>query len=97
MAEDDPIADLHARLALAVAQEDFELAAALRDELLGASGRPADRKGSAQAVSKIRRQRPGAMGLGTDQQVFKPPEGWTPPQKPDLKTRSVKRGGRRRS
>ena len=37
------------------------------------------------------------MGLGTDQQVYKPPAGWTPPPKPDLLTSNRKPGGRRRS
>ena len=47
------------------------------------------------ARSKLREQRPGAMGLGTSEAVPKKPEGWVPPKKPDLMTRSTKpRGGR---
>ena len=67
-------------MATAVADEDFETAAHLRDEL-AALGR-----GDPLPPSKLRRQQPGAMGLGTDQQVFAPPKGWKPPPKPDPMT-----------
>ena len=71
-------------MATAVAAEDFEAAARIRDELAAlASPRP-------MPPSKLRRQEPGAMGLGTDQQVFAPPKGWKPPPKPDLMTRGRK-------
>jgi hypothetical protein len=42
----------------------------------------------------VKRQRPGAMGLGTSQQRVEPPPGWKPPPKPDPLTRG--RGSRRR-
>lgn len=92
----DPIDDLRRRMSQAVADEDYELAARLRDQLAelgdtapaGADGLP---------PTKIRRQVPGQMGLGIDQQVYKPPEGWSPPPKPDLMTTNRKAGGRRRS
>lgn len=47
--------------------------------------------------SHLRRQVPGKMGLGTSDQKFKPPPGWTPPKKPDPMTTNSKprRGGRR--
>ncbi len=86
MAEDD-IADLERRMARAAADEDYELAARLRDQLaaLRAAGE-----------TRFERQVPGRMGLGTDQQVFKPPKGWTRPKKPDLMTSNIKprKGGR---
>jgi hypothetical protein len=44
-------------------------------------------------ASKLRRQEPGRMGLGTSEQEMRPPEGWKPPKKPDLMTSNVK--GRR--
>jgi hypothetical protein len=84
MSEDDR-AELERRMARAVADEDFEQAARLRDRI----AKLAD-------GSMFKRQVPGRMGLGTDQQVFQPPEGWTPPKKPDLgvANRKPRRGGR---
>jgi hypothetical protein len=81
--EDDPEV-LAARMARAVEAEDYEEAARLRDRL------------SALQDTAFTRQVPGRMGLGTSEQVFKPPEGWKPPKKPDLMTANVKpRGGRK--
>lgn len=80
--DEDRIADLRRRMAEAAAANDFETAARLRDEL-----------GSHTA---LRRQVPGRMGLGTDQAVYKPPAGWTPPKKPDPMTAGHKPGGRKR-
>ncbi len=47
-------------------------------------------------ASKLRRQEPGKMGLGTSDQKMKPPPGWTPPKRPDPMTTNTKprRGGR---
>ena len=46
-------------------------------------------------ASRLRRQEPGKMGLGTSDQAMRPPPGWVPPQKPDPMTSNVKkRGGR---
>ncbi len=89
MSSPDPqIARLEDRMARAVDAQDFETAARLRDELK----RLRDRDGE-----HFRRQVPGKMGLGTDQQVLAPPEGWVPPPKPDLMTTNVKpRGGGRK-
>jgi len=80
-------ADLERRMAQAVADEDFELAARLRDEINAFDPRP---------DSLFKRQVPGRMGLGTDQQVLAPPKGWTPPKPPDLgvANRRGRRGGR---
>ena len=75
-------------MAQAVAAEDFEAAARLRDRIaaLKASG----------DQTLFQRQIPGRMGLGTDQQVMAPPKGWKPPKKPDLMTSNTKpRGGKR--
>ena len=76
--------ELERRMAQAVADEDFELAARLRVRLA-----------SLQSIG-FQRQVPGRMGLGTDQQVFAPPKGWKPPKKPDLGVSNTKprRGGR---
>lgn len=59
-------------LSQAIIDEDYERAAKLRDEII-AAGQP----------SKLHRQVPGKMGLGTDQQVYKPPPGWVAPKRPD--------------
>ena len=96
MSEDEARRDLQARMAEAVEAQDFEFAARLRDEIAAAAGLEAPPFDDLRP-SKIRRQVPGAMGLGTDQQVYKPPAGWTPPPKPDLLTSNRKSGGRRRS
>lgn len=82
---DEDRAELERRMAQAVAGEDFELAARLRDRIkaLGPG-------------TQFKRQVPGRMGLGTDQQVYTPPPGWKPPKKPDLGVANVKprKGGR---
>lgn len=78
MAADDDIAGLKRRMAAAVEAEDYELAARLRDRVAELEG------------SLFRRQTPGAMGLGTSEQVFKPPKGWKPPKKPNLMTANIK-------
>ena len=38
------------------------------------------------AASRLRRQQPGAMGIGTSDQKMKPPPGWKPPRRPDPMT-----------
>jgi hypothetical protein len=87
MSEDD-IEALQRRMAEAVAAEDFEAAARLRDRIAALK--------DAGAESLFRRQVPGRMGLGSDQQVMAPPKGWKPPKKPDLLTSNTKprKGGR---
>ena len=78
------LAELRRRMAEAIDKEDFETAAALRDEIK-----------AREPASLFQRQTPGAMGLGTDQGVYSPPPGWKPPKKPDPMTRGRKgRGGR---
>jgi hypothetical protein len=80
---------LERRMAQAAADQDFELAARLRDRIAGL--RPAA------AGSLFQRQVPGRMGLGSDQQPLTPPDGWTAPKRPDLMTanRKPRRGGRK--
>ena len=85
---DDDIEALERRMAEAVAAEDFETAARLRDRIAALEGKAGE--------SLFRRQVPGRMGLGTDQQVMAPPKAWKRPKKPDLLTSNIKprRGGR---
>ncbi len=82
---DERLAELERRMAAAVAAEDFEGAAALRDEIARARG-----------GSRVRKLPPGEMGLGTDRPAHVPPPGWVKPPKPDLLTSGTRRGGRRR-
>ena len=83
----DDVAALREAMARAVAEEDFEAAAALRDRLEALT---------AGSGSRVRRQEPGAMGLGTERPAHVPPAGWVKPQRPDPMTAGNKRGGRRR-
>ena len=91
MAEDDDVGALEQRMAEAVAADDYETAATLRDRIAALKPAPRSEEGS-----MFKRQVPGRMGLGTDQQVMAPPKGWKPPKKPDLMTSNTKprRGGR---
>ncbi len=76
--------ELTRQMAEAAAAEDFERAAALRNELEAL-------KGSA----LVRKPPPGEMGLGTHIPVAAPPKGWKRPKKPDPMTTNVRpRGGR---
>jgi hypothetical protein len=83
----DDLAALKQFLADAVLAEDYEMAATLRDRIAALEPK---------TPSKLRRQEPGKMGLGTSDQKFRPPEGWKPPKRPDLMTTNTKprRGGR---
>jgi hypothetical protein len=86
MSDDEEIARLGRRLAAAVADEDFEAAASLQaaiNRLAGIDPAKGGRGG-------LKRGRPGAMGLGTDQVTLRKPAGWRPPPKPDLMTSGVK-------
>ncbi len=78
-------------MARAVANEDFETAAALRDRinLLRDTGQ------AGPSTSYLKRQEPGKMGLGTNQSSYVPPKGWVPPPKPDPMTKGHSKGGRR--
>ncbi|WP_112382012.1 UvrB/UvrC motif-containing protein [Sphingomonas carotinifaciens] len=81
------IAQLQAEMEAAAAALDFERAMRLRDEislLRGSDAEAADPTG-------LHRQQPGAMGLGTSRQRVEPPEGWTPPPRPDPMTKGRSR------
>jgi hypothetical protein len=70
-------AELETEMAAAIAAEDFERAAQLRDALVRLGDGSLEVPGS-----RIKRQVPGKMGLGTDQQVYAPPKGWVAPERP---------------
>ena len=69
------IAELTVEMRRAAEAEDFEHAAALRNEIerLGGEG-------------LVRKPPPGEMGLGTQVPVVAPPKGWKRPPRPDLHT-----------
>ncbi len=83
------IAELQQQMAVAAGLDDFERAAALRDEIATLKGQG----GSSAPV--VRQPPPGQMGLGTHVPVAEPPKGRKKPKKPDPLTSSSKPGGRR--
>jgi hypothetical protein len=80
----ESLAELEAQMAAAVGREDYEAAAQLRDRIRLLASQ-----------TDFKRQVPGKMGLGTSDQVNRPPPGWKPPPKPDPMTAGHKKGGRR--
>lgn len=90
--------ELKEQLETAVAAQDFEAAAKLRDQIesIRRSAHVRDVEAAPQA-SYFQRQVPGRMGLGTDQPVPKTPDGWVSPRKPDPMTANHSRGGRRKA
>ena len=98
MSAETHLSELEEEMAQAVASEDFETAAALRDqiELIRRDVRVMEQPGAdAPQASYLKRQEPGKMGLGTNQSSYVPPLGWVPPRKPDPMTTGHSKGGRR--
>lgn len=88
MAMSDPIEDLTQRMIAAAQAEDFETASRLRDQINLIRGGASASEAQAADTAGLRRQAPGAMGLGTSKQRVSPPPGWKPPPKPDPLTRN---------
>ena len=86
---------LQERMDAAAAAMDFEEASRLRDQISLLRGAPQQEQQADIDTSRLKRQEPGTMGLGTSEQVMKPPPGWTPPPKPDLMTRGSRPAKRR--
>lgn len=86
--------NLRRRMEAAVAALDFEEAGRLRDQISLIRGRPETETHQDLDTSRLRRQVPGQMGLGTSDQAVTPPPGWKPPKRPDPMTtgRTRKRG-----
>jgi hypothetical protein len=82
----DPIAQLEARMAQAVADEDFETAGLLRDAIARLKSGSSD----------LKVQQPGKMGLGSSQENYVRDPKRVLPNKPDPMTKGHKPGGRRR-
>jgi hypothetical protein len=83
---------LEQAMAQAVAEEDFERAATLRDRIAALAPKPEP----PDTETMFKRQVPGRMGLGTSEEIFKPPEGWVKPKRPNLGVANIKprKGGR---
>jgi hypothetical protein len=87
----DELERLEAQMAKAAAALDFEEARRLRDRIALVRGGASLDDALAADTAGLRRQQPGAMGLGTSQQQVSPPPGWKPPPKPDPMTRGRSR------
>ena len=85
--------DLEARMAAAAAALDYEEARRLRDLIALVRGGASLDEAMDADTAGLRRQQPGAMGLGTSQQKVTPPPGWKPPPRPDPMTRGRSRRG----
>ena len=85
--------DLEARMAAAAAALDYEEARRLRDLIALVRGGASIDEAVAADTAGLKRQQPGAMGLGTSQQKVTPPPGWKPPRRPDPMTRGRSRRG----
>lgn len=84
--------ELRLRMEAAADAMDFEEAARLRNLIsLLRSGADAEIADIDADTAGLERQQPGRMGLGTSRQRVSPPAGWTPPAKPDPRTRGRSR------
>ncbi|CAN5346848.1 hypothetical protein BH09PSE4_BH09PSE4_13350 [soil metagenome] len=83
-------------MAEAAAREDFEEAARLRNQLFVARAGGGSAESEDADFAGVRRQQPGAMGIGSQHPVPARPADWRPPKKPDPGTanRSRRRGAR---
>ena len=80
----ETIDTLRAQMEAAAAAMDFETASRLRDRINLLRGGADPEAARAADTAGLKRQTPGAMGLGTSRQRVEPPAGWSPPKKPDL-------------
>jgi len=87
---------LQRRMEEAVLALDFEEAGRCRDMIHALRGGATAAEAEEADFAGLKRQRPGAMGLGTSQQTVTPPAGWRPPPRPDPMTAGRSRRGRRR-
>jgi len=85
------LGELEERMAAAAAALDYEEARRLRDRIALIRGGASLDEAEAADTAGLKRQQPGAMGLGTSQQKVTPPPGWTPPPRPDPMTKGRSR------
>jgi len=91
----ETIAELEQAMLDAAERNDFEAAAALRNQVL--MRRQTDGEGGGDAdYAGLQRQQPGAMGIGTQHPRPARPAGWTPPKKPGPMTANTGRRGKGR-
>lgn len=97
--------DLEIAMAEAAAAQNYEEATRLRNAIQVArqaglaaaeEGFEAEADDAPADFAGLSRQEPGKMGIGSQVPRRAPPEGWTPPKKPDPMTAGHKRGGRRK-
>jgi hypothetical protein len=75
---------------------DFEEAKQCRDLIATMRGGATSEEAEDADFTGLKRQEPGAMGLGTSQQRLVPPVGWKRPAKPDPMTAGRSSRNRRR-
>ncbi len=92
----DTLETLRLKMEQAAADMDFEEAARLRDRLSLLQGADAPDADQPLDTSRLTRQEPGRMGLGTSDQKMIPPADWRPPARPDPMTSGHKRPKHRR-
>lgn len=83
---DAEIADLERRMIEAAEREDFEEARRLRDQINLVRGGATLEEAARTDTSSLSRQKPGAMGIGTNKAKPVVPRGWSAPKKPDPQT-----------
>ncbi len=94
--DNDVLTQLTAEMAAAAQAKDFERAAALRNEI--AMRRQAAGEAAEEAdFAGLKRQQPGAMGIGSERPKRDAPVGWKPPKKPDPMTTGRSQRGRSHS
>lgn len=91
----EALAELQRKMEAAAAAMDFEEAGRLRDRITLIRGGAVPEEAASSDTSGLVRQQPGSMGLGTSRQRVTPPEGWSPPPKPDLMAGKTKRRTRK--
>lgn len=88
---------LQRRMEEAVLALDFEEAGRCRDMINAMRGGATAAEAEEAHFAGLKRQEPGAMGLGTSQQRVTPPVDWRPPPKPDPMTAGRPKRGRPRA
>ena len=86
----EDLEELRLRMEAAAAAMEFEEAQRLRDRISLLRGASDAEPHTEIDTSRLKRQQPGAMGLGTSEQRMTPPPGWKPPRRPDPMTRGHK-------
>ena len=92
----DSLEDLRQRMEAAAAAEDFEEASRLRDQISVLRQQVNPDADAPIDTSRLMRQQPGAMGLGTSDPPPRRPEAWVPPKRPDPMTKGHKTPKHRR-